>query len=157
MQSKPRALYIHVPFCRHRCGYCNFSVITGREDLQDKYLQAVERELNAIPTPLRLDTLYIGGGTPTELAPPLLSRLCELVRGRAELAANYEWTVEANPTGLQPAHIDILRAAGVNRISLGVQSFHNRKLKLLERDHTADDVRRVYSQIREHFPQISLT
>jgi oxygen-independent coproporphyrinogen-3 oxidase len=131
-------------------------VIKNREDLQDKYLQAIECELNALPAPLPLDTLYIGGGTPTELAPPFLSQLCELLRGRTELATNYEWTVEVNPTGLQPAHIGILRAAGVNRISLGVQSFHAEKLHLLERDHDADDVRRVYSRIRENFPQISL-
>lgn len=156
MQSTPRALYIHVPFCHHRCGYCNFTVIAGRPDLQEPYLQALERELESIPSPLCLDTLYLGGGTPTELTPPFLARLCERLCGCVSLAAGYEWTVEANPTGLQPAHLDILRAAGVNRISLGVQSFHSRKLKLLERDHDADDVRRIYARLRELFPQISL-
>jgi len=156
MHSTPRALYIHVPFCRHRCGYCNFSVVAGRQDLQEKYLQAIACELNALPTPLHLETLYLGGGTPTELAPPILSQLCELLHKHTDLAANYEWTVEANPTGLQPAHIDVLRSAGVNRISLGVQSFHGRKLKLLERDHNADDVRRVYALMRKHFAQVSV-
>lgn len=156
MQSTPRALYIHVPFCHHRCGYCNFTVIAGRPDLQEPYLQALERELESIPSPLCLDTLYLGGGTPTELTPPFLARLCERLCGCVSLTAGYEWTVEANPTGLQPAHLDILRAAGVNRISLGVQSFHSRKLKLLERDHDADDVRRIYARLRELFPQISL-
>ena len=156
MQSTPRAPYIHVPFCHHRCGYCNFTVIAGRPDLQEPYLQALERELESIPSPLCLDTLYLGGGTPTELTPPFLARLCERLCGCVSLAAGYEWTVEANPTGLQPAHLDILRAAGENRISLGVQSFHSRKLKLLERDHDADDVRRIYARLRELFPQISL-
>ncbi len=156
MQSTPCALYIHVPFCRHRCGYCNFTVIAGRDDLQDKYVQAVERELDVIPTPICLNTLYIGGGTPTELAPRFLDQLCQQLCRRVNLADSYEWTVEANPTGLQRAHLDILRTAGVNRISLGVQSFHARKLRLLERDHRADDVRRVYAQLRPHFPQISM-
>ncbi|MHB8969540.1 MAG: radical SAM family heme chaperone HemW [Pirellulaceae bacterium] len=156
MLSTPRAVYAHVPFCRHRCGYCNFTVVAGRPDLQDAYLWALTQEIQSLPQPREVDTLYIGGGTPTELDPPELAKLCDVLRGGFPPQPGYEWTIEANPHGLDRARLDILRAAGVNRISLGVQSFHPRKLELLERDHRAADVARIYPQVRAGFPSVSL-
>ena len=66
----PRAAYIHVPFCRHHCGYCNFTVVAGRDDLTEHFLTAIERELSPLATRRAVDTLFIGGGTPTHLPPP---------------------------------------------------------------------------------------
>lgn len=138
--SSPRSAYVHVPFCVHRCGYCNFSVVAKRDDLVDPYLEALRIELSWLDQPYEVDTLYFGGGTPTYLPPKQLERLCQLVLERHPLADNYEWTVEANPGDLDVERIEVLANYGVNRLSIGAQSFRNEKLKLLERDHQRDDI-----------------
>ncbi len=152
----PRSVYVHVPFCQRRCGYCNFTVIAGRDDLQEPYLQAIERELASLEGRPPVDTLYFGGGTPTALSASRLARLCALVRRACPPRAGYEWSVEANPDGFDPARLETLQAAGVNRISLGVQSFDPEKLRLLERTHRPGDVRRIYPRVRAAFSSVSL-
>src|SRR6476659_7678827 len=92
----PESAYVHVPFCRHRCGYCNFTLVAGRDDLIDSYLLAIERELESLPQVNEIDTLYLGGGTPTHLPPTALARLFALLRQRFDLRSNSEFTVEAN-------------------------------------------------------------
>src|SRR5687767_7018147 len=76
----PRAAYIHVPFCRHRCGYCNFTLVAGRDDLIDDYLEAIALELGSLGGPHEVQTLFFGGGTPTHLPPPQLERLLAIAR-----------------------------------------------------------------------------
>lgn len=140
MQEVPRSAYVHVPFCRHRCGYCNFTLIAGREDLIGGYLEALERELSQLGEPCEVDTLFLGGGTPTHLPAARLRRLLKLVRDWFPLAPNAEFSIEANPLDLTLERCAELQDAGVNRISLGIQSFSDRKLKLLERDHSASQI-----------------
>jgi oxygen-independent coproporphyrinogen III oxidase len=163
----PRAAYIHVPFCAHHCGYCNFTVITGRAELIGSYLAALQRELSWLETPRPVDTVFIGGGTPTWLSPPDLEQLLRLVRawfppasGERRLPGEspeiHEWTVEANPGGLDAERLAILADHGVTRLSLGAQSFHPDKLRALERDHSPDDIRRAVAAARPHFDSISL-
>ncbi|MCG8650358.1 MAG: radical SAM family heme chaperone HemW, partial [Pirellulales bacterium] len=130
----PRSLYLHVPFCRHRCGYCNFSVVAGRDELADRFLDAVDYELAQLSHPL-VQTVFVGGGTPTHLSQAQLGRLLRIVRNRVRLAEDWEWSVEANPEDIDQESIDLLADNGVNRISLGVQSFHSSKLQALERGH----------------------
>lgn len=141
---------MHVPFCRHRCGYCNFAVITGRDDLAPRYLSALRRELTTLGEPKPVETLYLGGGTPTRLTAPQLDQLLSLTRRWFPTALNAtpEWTVEANPGDLSAESIGLLADHGVTRISLGVQSLDRDKLKLLERDHTPDQVVGVVEQAR---------
>src|SRR5207247_6583177 len=86
----PPAAYIHVPFCAHRCGYCNFTLVAGRDDLVEPYLDALQRELSATEPVGEVDTLFFGGGTPTQLAPPQLTRLMDMVLQRFPLAAGGE-------------------------------------------------------------------
>ncbi len=133
----PRSAYIHVPFCRHRCGYCNFSVVADRDDLFDRYLAAIDRELATLDRPL-VQTVFIGGGTPTHLTTPSLSRLLSIVRTRFRFEECVEFSTEANPEDITAEKLDCLVQHGVNRISLGVQSFNDEKLKLLQRGHTGD-------------------
>jgi len=144
----PRAAYIHVPFCRHRCGYCNFTLVAGRRDLVGNYLRAIELELSQLATPREVDTLYFGGGTPTYLAPIQLRALTAVVLRWHPLADGYEWTVEANPADVDDAMAETLAALGVTRLSLGGQSFRDAKLRLLERDHRAADVERAVALAR---------
>jgi oxygen-independent coproporphyrinogen-3 oxidase len=141
----PRSAYLHVPFCRHRCGYCNFAVVAGRDDLAPTYLRALGVELTQLGKPRPVETLYLGGGTPTRLALPLLDELLTLARTwfPALEGVEPEFTVEANPGDLSAEAIGLLAQHGVTRLSLGVQSLNPAKLAHLERDHTPEDVHRV--------------
>ncbi|QDV76671.1 radical SAM family heme chaperone HemW [Botrimarina mediterranea] len=143
--TPPRSAYLHVPFCRHRCGYCNFAVVAGRDDLAPAYLRALGVELAQLDTPRPVETLYLGGGTPTRLVLPLLDELLTLARKwfPAVEGAEPEFTVEANPGDLSAEAIALLADRGVTRLSLGVQSLNPAKLRHLERDHTPEDVHRV--------------
>ena len=153
---QPRSVYVHVPFCRRRCGYCNFTVVTGRVDLHERLLQALETEFRELVRPRPVDTLYIGGGTPTVLTADQLRRLCHLIRHWFPPNSGHEWSIEANPWQLDERRLDVLVAAGVNRISLGVQSFDGEKLRRLERDHRTSDIHQAFARCRARFPNISL-
>jgi oxygen-independent coproporphyrinogen-3 oxidase len=146
--SEPRSAYIHIPFCRHRCGYCDFTLVAGRDDLIGDYLRAIELELAQLEMPREVDTLYFGGGTPTHLAPQQFRQLGETALHWHPLAEDYEWTVEANPTDVTTEMIDVLRDLGVTRLSLGGQSFRDEKLRRLERDHGPADVRKAVDLAR---------
>jgi oxygen-independent coproporphyrinogen-3 oxidase len=154
--APPRAAYVHVPFCRHRCGYCNFTLVAGRGDLVGDYLRAIESELARLEMPRAVDTLYFGGGTPTFLAPDQLSQLAKTVLAWHPLVDGYEWTVEANPCDVDRQMVDTLAQLGVNRLSLGSQSFRASKLRLLERDHEASDIERSVALARDAHMQVCL-
>ncbi len=156
MSTPPRAAYLHVPFCRHRCGYCNFTVVAGRDDLQADYMRALETELQTLTEPREVDTIFIGGGTPTELTLTHLQQLCHWTRHWFPPAPQCEWSIEANPYGLTREIAQVLAAAGINRISLGVQSFGASKLKVLQRDHRLHDIEAAYALCREYFASVSL-
>lgn len=153
---EPRAAYVHVPFCHHRCGYCNFTLVAGRNELVADYLRAIAGEIATTPGGYEVDTLYFGGGTPTYLKPDQLRQLARTVLQWHPLAAGYEFTVEANPADVNPPMIEALSDLGVTRLSLGGQSFRPEKLRLLERDHQAADIRRVVASVRNAQMQVAL-
>ena len=152
----PLSAYLHVPFCTHRCGYCNFTLVSGRPDLVGPFLDAIERELSQLRTPQPVQTLFFGGGTPTYLPSDALTRFLTIVQHWHPLLPNGEWSVEANPLDVTPAIIQQLAAAGVTRISLGAQSFSPRKLKLLERDHSPAIIAQAVATIRAAGLQVAL-
>jgi putative oxygen-independent coproporphyrinogen III oxidase len=152
----PRSAYIHVPFCRHRCGYCNFTLVAGRDDLIGAYLEALAKELSWLEQPREVETLFFGGGTPTHLPPRQLERLFEIVRAWFPLAVGGELSVEANPSDLDESKSQILAAAGVTRVSIGGQSFHEQKLEKLERDHVGLDVVSAVDLARMFAKSVSL-
>ena len=156
-----RSAYVHVPFCRHRCGYCDFALLPGRDDLVPRYLAALDRELDRVepPTPggrVELDTLFLGGGTPTRLSSRQFEALFAAVFRRYRLADGAEVTAEANPADVSPELVACLADAGVNRVSLGVQSFDAAALRVLERDHAPADIPRVLDAVRERIENVSL-
>ena len=128
MCEPPRAAYIHVPFCRHRCGYCNFTLVAGRDDLIGDYLRAIELELAATAKRRAKSTRSTSAA-----ARRRISRRSNFGSWRRpccsgiRLADGYEWTVEANPADVDPAMIETLAALGVTRLSLGGQSFRDRE------------------------------
>lgn len=152
----PRAAYIHVPFCRHHCGYCNFTVVAGRDDLIGDYLTAIDRELSSLNEQRQIDTLFLGGGTPTHLSPAQLAQLFDTIERWFAFAPGHEFTIEANPADLTPDKTQLLAARGVTRVSLGGQSFDAAKLQLLERDHGPEEVARSVELARGAGLHVSL-
>ena len=155
-ENPPRAAYVHVPFCRHRCGYCNFTLVADRDDLIAAYIRALGTELSGLRWPRQVDTLFLGGGTPTHLSTRQLEMLIGEVLRWLPLSPGAEFSVEANPADLDQAKVELLAALGVTRLSLGAQSFAPRKLALLERDHQADTIVLSAQSARRHFRSVSL-
>lgn len=151
-----QSVYIHVPFCRHRCGYCDFTLVAGRDDLIPRYLAALEREMQAYEQPVVVETIFFGGGTPTHLPSAELKQLLKAVTTRFPLAGGGEFSIEANPLDMTEEVIEVLHSAGCNRVSLGVQSFHNKHLQTLERDHQGGEIPEVVQRIRATIPNVSL-
>jgi oxygen-independent coproporphyrinogen III oxidase len=156
LREAPRSAYIHVPFCRHRCGYCNFALVTGRNDLIEPFLTALETELSWLEQPREVGTLFFGGGTPTHLRGKHLRRLLEIVLKWHPLATHPEFSVEANPADVDEETVAILADHGVTRISLGAQSFQAEKLRLLERDHQPGDIAQAVELVRGRGLDVSL-
>jgi oxygen-independent coproporphyrinogen-3 oxidase len=140
-----RHLYVHLPFCAHRCGYCDFVTVVGRHGEHDRYVEALLAELQLEGGVLadELDTIFLGGGTPTFTRPEALRRLLGSLPPAAEV------TVEANPETVTPELAALLRAEGVDRVSLGVQSFRPALLEVLDRVAGPDDVRRAFYHLRD--------
>ncbi|MGH2705350.1 MAG: radical SAM family heme chaperone HemW [Actinomycetota bacterium] len=138
LEPRPRGVYVHVPFCIVRCGYCDFNAYSSMEEVRGPYVEALLREIAAAADGGRVDTIFVGGGTPTELAPALLGRILAGLRGAFAVAPGAEITVEANPESVDASVFDTLLAAGVNRVSIGVQSLTPPVLAALGRVHSAD-------------------
>ena len=147
MVLPPHSAYIHVPFCRHRCGYCDFSLVAGRDDLIDRYFQALARELSRVGQRLMLDTLYFGGGTPSHLGPDGIRQLFAILANSMVTNAGAEVSLEANPLDVTIDFVAAARDCGVNRVSLGGQSLDAATLASLDRDHLPDDVRRAVDRL----------
>ncbi|MBL4884210.1 MAG: radical SAM family heme chaperone HemW [Planctomycetaceae bacterium] len=158
--ANPRSVYVHVPFCLQRCGYCDFSILAGRDDLIPRYLESLDleisRSLEHLIQPPVLDTLFVGGGTPTLLSRSELEKLFSILFKHFRLEPDAEFSVEANPDGLTDERQQVLAQFGVNRISLGVQSFDAEVLKRLDRKHTPENVIEIFEQLSKMIPNISL-
>lgn len=158
----PTAAYVHIPFCRHRCGYCNFSLLANRSDLYERFLVALERELTGLQVPRSVQTLFLGGGTPSILPLPLLSRLLALLQAwlpiapAPEISPESEFSIESNPLDITPAFCEICVQHGIDRISIGGQSFQPHKLQRLERDHTPAQLLHAIEIAKEHFARVSV-
>lgn len=137
-------LYIHIPFCACICAYCDFYRALYDTRLASDFVSTIETQLPLHPVPY--DSVYIGGGTPTILAPALLARICHAALRTA--ASDAETTIEANPESLTQQKARILISSGIRRISIGVQSFSDTTLRVLGRAHTAADARRALDYAR---------
>ncbi|MCR4407271.1 MAG: radical SAM family heme chaperone HemW [Anaerolineae bacterium] len=145
------ALYVHIPFCAQKCAYCDFNSYAGLEHLFAPYIQALTGEMRVYVArwgSLRVCTIYIGGGTPTVLPLSLLTGVLAACHASFEVINGAETTVEANPGTVDESYLAGLLAAGVNRLSLGVQSLDDSELRLLGRLHDADQAREAYHQAR---------
>jgi len=144
-------LYLHIPFCKHKCGYCDFNAYAGMDRLMPDYVDALERELSTARDrqPFgRLETIYFGGGTPSLLPADLIARLLRFVRATFDVAPGAEVTLEANPASTDEAKLQAWLDGGVNRLSLGVQGFEPRALAVLERKTDAAQATRAFGLAR---------
>jgi oxygen-independent coproporphyrinogen-3 oxidase len=146
-----RHLYVHIPFCKHKCGYCDFNAYAGMDRLMPDYVGALERELATAREQhefARLETVYLGGGTPSLLPAELATRLLRFIRETFELAPDAEVTLEANPASTDESRMTAWLEGGVNRLSLGVQGFEPRALAVLERKTDAAQATRAFGLAR---------
>ena len=153
MSGRASHLYVHLPFCAHRCGYCDFVTLVGSTDRHGAYVDALlaELELERELLAASVETVFVGGGTPTFTEPRALVRLLESLPRAGEV------TVEANPETVTPAVAALLREHGVTRVSLGAQSFRRHLLEMLERVAQPDTIRRAFYHLRDvGFDNISL-
>ncbi|MGQ9516420.1 MAG: radical SAM family heme chaperone HemW [Anaerolineae bacterium] len=150
-------LYLHIPFCKAKCMYCDFASVAGRPEWFTPYTEAICAEIAGAPArfpaipadQLPPQTVYIGGGTPSILPIPLLERILQALRWAFPLPAEAEISLEANPGTVDRGGLRRLRALGINRLSIGVQSFLDSELRLLGRIHTAEEARQAFRWARE--------
>lgn len=143
-------LYIHVPLCISRCRYCDFYKMTPQEwDNIDLYLNCLEAELGRLPGDFAPETVFIGGGTPTALEPSDYAKMLEAIQRKIDLSQVVEFTSEANPGTLTPEKLSVMKQGGVNRVSIGVQSFNDKALRLLGRIHKAQTAIESFHMLRE--------
>jgi oxygen-independent coproporphyrinogen-3 oxidase len=149
--AEPFSLYVHIPFCTAKCGYCDFNSYAGQDHLVPSYAQALvhEAQLWRSATAGRpVTTIFFGGGTPSLVPVEEIARIMEGLRSSLEIAPDAEVTLEANPGSLDEPYLRELLDIGFNRLSVGVQSFHDDELRALDRLHSADDARAAFSAAR---------
>jgi len=145
-------LYIHVPFCLSKCPYCHFYSVSidKKEEFFDIYLRALQEEVARYKSlDFKYETLYVGGGTPNVLSPKELATLLELVHKNLDLGEVKEKSIEVNPENVKKDFIKVIKEFGFNRVSIGAQSFIDKELKLLGRQHTVKDTIRTFQILRE--------
>jgi len=146
--KKMKTLYIHIPFCKRKCFYCSFVISVGQMHRADLYIDCLAAEARHYHGE-DVQSVYIGGGTPTLLTTGQLKKLFNTIRKHFCVSSNAEWTVEANPEGLSCGKLKLLKEEGVNRISLGVQSLNDKYLKYLGRNHDAATAAKTFDKIRK--------
>ena len=147
----PRHLYIHVPFCARRCSYCDFAIAVRSKTPVDKYVATLGKELGTLGDRFRLatlETVYLGGGTPSRLGGHGVADVLNLVRTTSAIAGDAEITIEANPDDVHDVTVEQWARAGVNRVSLGAQSFDDGVLRWMHRTHDADQISEAVETLR---------
>lgn len=152
--SSAAGLYVHIPFCDIRCGYCDFFTVTKQDAQIPGYLTALSKEIELYASldewqKLSFSTIYFGGGTPSLLTPSQLSSVIDVLQKWFSFDARIEITVETNPGTVDRSKLSGFKAAGVNRLSLGVQSFHDKELQFLDRDHSSSQSRDAVETARQ--------
>jgi oxygen-independent coproporphyrinogen-3 oxidase len=150
------SIYIHIPFCKHRCAYCDFNTYANQETLIPDYVNALIQEINFVgnsitnyQSPITVPAIFFGGGTPSLLSPKQFDSILKALRESFNFTSGIEITIEANPGTVNLEQLKNLRAAGINRISYGVQSANTEELRMLERAHNFFDVIQAVSDSRK--------
>jgi len=138
--DKPKSLYIHIPFCKSKCHYCNFISFSGKDEIIEPYFTALKEETKFyLDYGQNLETIYIGGGTPSVVDFSFYQDLFNLLSGLTNISPNAEITMEINPGTVTSDYLENIRSLGINRLSIGVQSFDDSILKFINRIHSAEE------------------
>ena len=151
-KMKDISIYIHIPFCIQKCAYCDFLSFPGTEEMQEQYVQKLLWEIRESAPAYReyeVQSVFIGGGTPTSIPAEQIVQVTETLRKCYRIAADAEWSIECNPGTADAAKLSAYRKAGINRISIGCQSVHDRELKRLGRIHSREQFLDCYHSARE--------
>jgi oxygen-independent coproporphyrinogen III oxidase len=146
------SIYIHIPFCKHRCAYCDFNTYAGQEDSIPAYVDALIAEINFVglrADPKNIHTVFFGGGTPSLLSASQFASIMDALHAAFTFTADAEVSIEANPGTVSPEKLTAIRKAGINRISFGVQSTNTEELRMLEREHDFFTVIQAVSTARK--------
>lgn len=151
MSKSSLSLYLHIPFCKHRCAYCDFNTYTSLLDMREAYAEGLVAEMAQVAGDVRrpVHTIFFGGGTPSLMSPASLERILDGVRTYFQLGADAEVTMEANPGTVDLDYLTAVRQAGINRLSFGVQSVVSSELALLEREHDFGTVIEAVAMARQ--------
>ena len=152
MTNPDTSIYLHIPFCKHRCAYCDFNTYAGQEDSIPAYVTALINEIEFVglcADPLNIHTVFFGGGTPSLLSAPQFDSILQALRAAFTFTADVEISIEANPGTVSPEKLNAIRKSGINRISFGVQSANTEELHMLEREHNFFDVIEAVSSARK--------
>lgn len=149
-----KAVYIHIPFCDHICSYCDFPKFLSSTNYQDMYLEALKKEIDNNYKNELIETIYIGGGTPSSLCLSNLKRLLDIVS--IFKTKNLEYTFEANIDSIDEDKLKLLKEYGVNRISIGIESFKDKYLKYLNRNYKAKDIASKIDLVKKYFTNINV-
>ena len=152
------SLYIHIPFCLSKCRYCDFNSVPFQKQIADRYIYALNKEIKSRSRNLQLvNTVYIGGGTPTILNSQQLNKIIQILKDSFDIAQDAEISIEANPGALDRDKLDAMVCSGINRISIGAQSFIDSELSFLGRKHNSADIDNAVSNARDAgFANVSL-
>src|SRR3989338_8337280 len=142
------SLYIHIPFCKSKCLFCSFVIAVGKEHHVDSYLKGLHQEAGHYRG-TALKTLYVGGGTPSHMSVQQIERLGQILRQTFRFSDEAEFSFECNPEGLNLEKAKTLKAIGVNRVSLGVQSLNEKYLKFLGRNHSRPQAMDAFHNLRK--------
>jgi oxygen-independent coproporphyrinogen-3 oxidase len=149
-------LYLHIPFCARKCPYCDFFSVSYHKDTVNRYVAAILRNIESCGLTETVDSIYFGGGTPSLLSAAQVADILEACSRRLHLSTSPEITFEFNPSGKRAAYLHDIRSAGINRLSIGIQSFSDTHLHMLGRTHSAEDgLRTVHDAQRQGFDNIS--
>ncbi len=149
---EPLGLYIHIPFCKSKCYYCDFLSYSHKDSFMDKYIKYINKEIDLYSDILKdsiIETIFIGGGTPSHISEVYISRILKNINRKLDISKVNEITIEANPCTLNEEKLNVYNKLGVNRISLGVQSMDNKVLKKIGRIHTEEDIYKSYNLIKK--------
>lgn len=152
---KTKSIYIHIPFCETICSYCDFCKVLYQSKWVDQYLEALDKEIKARYQQEIIDTIYIGGGTPSSLTLEQLAKLFEITN-QFHKSKQLEFTIECNIEHITEEKLRLFKKAGINRISYGVQTFHTKYLKYLNRHHTKDEVLAKIELTKHYIPNINV-
>lgn len=142
------SMYIHIPFCKSICSYCDFCKVIYHRPWVEKYIDALEEEIKSKYNGEVMHTIYIGGGTPSVLISQDLEKLLTIIKEKINVSDDLEYTIECNLNDIDERFLDILKKYGVNRLSIGIESFNPKKLEFMERSHTFEEAEEKMQLIR---------